>query len=358
MTLSQGQLDQAKISVADFRAETATINAKEKIKLRKLFQVAGVDCKPNEETAKAPVFLVRLAELAESAGGEPPMPARPGIGHLDTLRGYGGVEQLAELLNQHDTLAQQAKDWGKLAELAAKRRPAWETLCTLLKHANAMAGAGELRTQADAVKSERRLLDASDPVPDIRKAAADALRAAVTTAHGEYERTYNEQMAVLTSCDNWKKLQDSQRKQIVADEGIDELPALSVGSEVDLIRSLEQTALPAWKTKTAAAVRPCRDGRGQAAGAEVPAGPPDQRNAQDRAGSQDVAGWHGERPANEAQEWPGRDFLKGLHLCRHLQANCGTSWSEWSLRPATRPRWALARRSKPWRSTTTSRTRT
>ncbi|HUT94085.1 MAG TPA: BREX system P-loop protein BrxC [Thermoguttaceae bacterium] len=250
MTLSQGQLDQAKVSVTDFRAETATINAKEKIKLRKLFQAAGVDCKPNEETVKAPAFLVRLAELADRAGGEPPMPARPATGHLDTLRGFGGAEQLAEILKQHDTLAQQAKDWGKLAELAGKRKGAWETLCTLLKHADAMAGADELRAQADAVKSERRLLDASDPVPDIRKVAADALRAAVTAAHGEYERTYNEQMAALCASDNWKKLKADQRNQILADEGIDELPALSVGSEGDLIRSLEQTALPAWKTRT------------------------------------------------------------------------------------------------------------
>ena len=28
------------------------------------------------------------------------------------------------------------------------------------------------------------------------------------------------------------------------------MPALSVGSEADLIRTLEQTALPAWKTRT------------------------------------------------------------------------------------------------------------
>jgi hypothetical protein len=250
MTLSQGQLDQAKISVTDFRAETATINAKEKIKLRKLFQAAGVDCKPNEEIAKAPVFLARLAELAERAGGDPPMPARPGTGHLDTLRGYGGVEQLVEILKQHDTLAQQAKDWGKVADLAAKRKPAWETLCTLLKHADAMPGADELRRQADAVKSERRLLDVSDPVPDIRKAVADALRAAVIAAHGEYERTYNEQMAVLTAGENWKKLKADQRSQILTDEGIHELPTLSVGNEADLIRSLEQTALSAWKIKT------------------------------------------------------------------------------------------------------------
>lgn len=250
MTLSQGQLDQAKISVTDFRTETATLNAREKMKLRKLFHDAGVDCKPNEETAKAPVYLARLAELADHAGGDPPMLARPATAHLDTLRGIGGAEQLAEILKHHDTLAQQAKDWGKLAELAGKRKPAWEMLCTLLKHADAMPGADELRKQADAVRSERRLLDASDPVPDIRKAAVDALRTAVTAAHAEYENTYNEQMAALTASDNWKRLKADQRKQILADEGIDASPALAVGSEADLIRTLEQTALPAWKTKT------------------------------------------------------------------------------------------------------------
>jgi hypothetical protein len=250
MTLSQGQLDQAKISLTDFRSETATLNAREKMKLRKLFQDTGVDCKPNEETAKAPVFLARLADLAERAGGEPPSPARPSTVHLDTLRSFGGVEQLAEILKQHDTLAQQAKDWSKLAELAGKRKPAWETLCSLLKHVGTIPEANELRAQSDAVISERRLLDTSDPMPDIRKGAVDALRAAVTAAHTEYKQTYNEQMATLTASDNWKKLNAGQCKQILADEAIDTLTALVVGSESDLIRTLEQTLLPAWKTKT------------------------------------------------------------------------------------------------------------
>jgi hypothetical protein len=255
MTLSAGQLDQAKISVTDFRAETTTLNAREKMKLRKLFHDAGVDCKPNEETTKAPIFLARLAELAGQAGGEPPMPARPVTAHLDTLRGFGGAEQLAEILKQHDVLAQQAKDWGKLEELSAKRRSAWDTLCTLLKYADAIQGAEELRKQADAVKSERRLLDASDPVPDIRKAAVQVLRAAVTAAHSEYEKTYKEQMATLTAGDNWKKLKAEQQKQKLASEGIDALPPLSVGTEADLIRTLEQTPVRAWKTRTDALIQ-------------------------------------------------------------------------------------------------------
>ena len=113
-----------------------------------------------------------------------------------------------------------------------------------------MPGADELRAQTEAVKSERRLLDASDPVPDIRKAAVDALRAAVTAAHAEYEKTYTEQMAALTAGDNWKNLKADQQEPILAAEGIDALPALAVGSEADLIRTLEQTRLPAWKTRT------------------------------------------------------------------------------------------------------------
>ena len=255
MTLSQGQLDQAKISVTDFRTETATLNARDKMKLRKLFQNAGVDCKPNEETSKASVFLARLAELADRAGGETPMPSRPNSVHLDDLRALAGNEQLVEVLNQHDTLAQQANDWGKLADLVANRRPAWEILCTLLKHADEIPEAEELRTQADAVKSERRLLDASDPVPDIRKAAVNALRAAVTAAHADYEKTFTKQMAALAAGDDWKKLTPDQRGQILAAESIDALPALTVGTEADLIRTLEQTPLPAWKTKTDALVQ-------------------------------------------------------------------------------------------------------
>jgi hypothetical protein len=100
------------------------------------------------------------------------------------------------------------------------------------------------------VKSERRLLDASDPAPDIRKTAVDTLRAAVTASHAECEKTFKEQMAALTAGDNWKKLKADQQKQILANEGIDVLPALTAGSETELIRALEQTPLPAWKTRT------------------------------------------------------------------------------------------------------------
>ncbi|MCK4546927.1 MAG: BREX system P-loop protein BrxC, partial [Candidatus Eisenbacteria sp.] len=215
-----------------------------------LFHDLGVDCKPNEESSKAGVFLAQLAELADHAGGEPPMPERPGTAHLDALRALVGNEQLVEILKQHGTLVQQGKDWSKLADLAAKRKPAWETLSTLLKFAEAVPETEDLHKQVEAVRSERRLLNASDPVPGIRKAAGDALRAAVSGAHAEYRKTHTDLMAALTTSENWKKTEGKDQKRILAGEGIADVPALSVGSEADLVRTLEQTSLSAWKTKT------------------------------------------------------------------------------------------------------------
>ena len=250
MTLSPGQLDQGKISVTDFRAETVTLSAREKMKLRKLFHAAGVDCKSGEETLKVVEFLACLAELAKRAGGEPPLPPRPATDHLDGLRGLAGTEQLAEIMNRHATLEQQAKEWAALAERADNRKAAWETLSVLLKHADGVAAAEELRRQAAAVKSDRRLLDASDPLPDIRKALVDALRTSLTAAHGGYAKAYHDEMTRLTASEHWKQLAVDQRSQVLADEGIDSLTPLSISSASELLRSLAQTALPAWKTKS------------------------------------------------------------------------------------------------------------
>jgi hypothetical protein len=57
-------------------------------------------------------------------------------------------------------------------------------------------------------------------------------------------------MAAPAAGDNWSKLTADQQNQILTDEGIDALADLSVGAEADLIQTLEQTPLPASKTKT------------------------------------------------------------------------------------------------------------
>ena len=71
VALRPPQLDQAKVPNTDFRVESVTIDARQRLKLRKLFQNAGIDCRPNEEAAAAGRLLARLHELAQDAGGDP-----------------------------------------------------------------------------------------------------------------------------------------------------------------------------------------------------------------------------------------------------------------------------------------------
>ncbi len=247
--LKQGQLDQAKISVSDFRVETITIDVRGRMTLRKMFINSGIPCKPNEESIAAGQFLAHLSDLADRSGGAPPMPERPSTNHLDNLRALAGNEQLAEILKQHDTLSKQTKDWSDLAELAAKRKPAWETLQLLLKHSKTLPESEDLNKQANAVRDERRLFDETDPIPAIHKDAVTALRAAVKKAHDDFKTVYDVEMAALTQNDNWNIISLEQQEDILDTEGIAEIPPLLIGDDSSLIGALEETPVTGWKTK-------------------------------------------------------------------------------------------------------------
>lgn len=247
--LKQGQLDQAKISVSDFRVETVTIDVRARIKLRKLFQGAGIPCKPNEESIAAGQFLAHLSDLANRVGGEPPMPERPSTDHLDNLRALAGNEQLAEMLNQYDTLSKQANNWSDLAELTAKRKPSWETLQLLLKHSKTLPESENLNQQANAVRDERRLLDKTDPIPAIHKDAVTALRKAVKRAYDDFKAAYDREMAALEDNDNWNTIASVQQEEIQFTEEISDIPDLSIGDDSKLVQSLEETSITNWKIK-------------------------------------------------------------------------------------------------------------
>jgi len=249
IALGTGQLDQAKISVTEFRVETATIDVQQRIQLRKLIQSAGLKCNSGEELAQAGAFLATMIELADTAGGNPPMPARSSTAHIDLLRNYAGNEQLAEILRQYDVLTSQLKDWTKASELATKRKPAWEILCRFLHHAVGLSEAAELQKQADAIRDERRLLEHSDPVPAIHKKVVTVLRDALNTVYGEYKGLYESEMAKLTANENWKRIAEADRNRILAVEGINNLPAIEVSDDTALMRSLEECSLTSWRTR-------------------------------------------------------------------------------------------------------------
>ncbi|MCU7849286.1 MAG: BREX system P-loop protein BrxC [Candidatus Thiodiazotropha sp. (ex Lucinoma kastoroae)] len=262
--LKPGQLDQAKVSSTDFRVESATIDTRQRLKLRKLLQTANVACKPNEEAVVAGEFLTRLGELGRGAGGEAPLPERPDTSHLLDLQSLAGNEQLVGILNRYDELLKNIEDWSKARDLAEKRLPAYKRLHSLARHAEGLDAAKEAQPQIEAIAANRGLLDTTDPVPDLTKALVDALRAALASAEKRYSEIYDQESERLEAAESWQKIDQKDRDRILKGVHIAKVTKGATGTEQEVLESVERISLDAWRTRTAALPQLFVDARIQA----------------------------------------------------------------------------------------------
>ena len=247
------QLDQGKIPTAEFRVEASVIDTAQRLRLRKLFQDAGVECKPNEETVAAGSLLEGLGATADAAGGDAPLPIKPDTSHLNELRTLSGNEQLAGILNRCDELTANIQDWRKAEALALERKPAFERMSALARHAEGLDVMDELKPQINAIIANRSLLDAADPVPGIAAVLSNALRAALTQAAERYTETFDEERQRLYQADGWKQIDQQARDEILNHLQIAEkTPKGDIGTEDQLLESLDRMSLDGWRTKTAA----------------------------------------------------------------------------------------------------------
>ena len=250
--LKPRELDQAKVSVTDFRVESATIDTRQRIKVRRLFQIAEVPYKPNEETTAAAELLAKLDRLAQDAGGDAPLPERPDTSHLRDLQSLAGNEQLVGILNRYDELQKNIENWTKAGNLAEKRRPSYERLLSLASHAKELDVASETQPQIEAIAANRSLLADSDPVPDLTKMLVDALRTALVEAETDCSTAYDEGLEQLESAESWREIDQAERDRILEDLRIEKVSKGATGTEQEVLESLGRLSLDDWRTRTAA----------------------------------------------------------------------------------------------------------
>lgn len=254
-TISPGKLDQTRIKKAEFRQESRVITGKEKLAIRSLFQDAGVAAKPSDDLeSKSSEFISQLLTLASKAGGDAPLPSQPDTQLLLDLRNHAGNDRLGKILEQSDLLKRLAEQWKALSELAEKRMPLWQKLGRMIAHGRSLPGFEEIVTATDGIRKDRLLLDATDHVSQYVKKAADLLRSSVKEAYDAYKSAFDGQMQSLQASEAWSKIAESQRKEILATNGVVEGAAVSVGNDDELLRTLDATPLSSWKDKTDALV--------------------------------------------------------------------------------------------------------
>jgi hypothetical protein len=247
--LSQKQLDHTKIGVADFRLESATITVSQRLELRKLFQEAGVQARSNEEASAAQAFLEKLKKLAQEAGGDPPLPAPPNPAKLKELSSLAGNEQLAAIHEAREELSQWITEWQKRKELIDERLPRWQTLEKLYDHARALPVATEVAPQIDALQTNRALLSDPDPVAPLAAKLTTALREALQKAYSEYAEIHEQERQRLEGMEIWKRITPQQQAEILNHQGISGVPEVRVGTEAELLDSLEEISLEDWATR-------------------------------------------------------------------------------------------------------------
>jgi hypothetical protein len=243
-----GQLDQNKISKSEFRVEKATLTVSERLAIRKLFGLL-ITVKTGEEGAKAPDFLNELLALATQAGGEPPLPGRPATADIDDIRKLVGTEQLIAIKDKAADFEKRIDEWRKAKALIEQRRPAWQVVERLAKHANPITAAAEQIAQVTAIKGERILLKPTDPVAPVRTTLAGLLRQAVNDANTAHEKAYSSGMAKLVGSETWSKLPEPEQARILSDVGL-ALPAkVDVTSDDALLSNLDSRPLAAQQAE-------------------------------------------------------------------------------------------------------------
>ena len=258
------QLDQAKVPAVDFRAEHATVDTRQRLKLRKLFQDAGVACKPERGVGSGRPDAEATWRLALDAGGDAPLPARPDTSHLSELGTLAGNEQLLAVLERHDQLVANFDEWSRAGRLAAERLPAFERLRTLFGHAQGLDIARDVEPQIEAIVVDRRLLDASDPVSGLASKLTDALRSELAEAQKRYDETWAGERRRLEEAKAGAKSSRKNRNEILARLQIKQASKGATGTEQEILESLGRISLDGWRMRTAALSKQFADARAEA----------------------------------------------------------------------------------------------
>jgi hypothetical protein len=107
----------------------------------------------------------------------------------------------------------------------------------------------DIKTSADGIRDGRLLLDGSDHATPLAKKGAAALRTAVTTAHKQFCDAHASQLKNLQESDSWQKIAEADRDRILREEGLRDVPTIAVGTDEELLATLDATPLGAWRDK-------------------------------------------------------------------------------------------------------------
>ena len=236
--IAAGTLDQSGVKSAEFTRESSPPTAQEKLKVRGLYQGAGVAVKPGEELLKASEYLQTMRQLANSVGGEPPLPQNPGLELIDEISSESGNAQLRALCEKSEELKDLHDGWGSLLEIKEKRMPKWETLLKFQEHAAGLEVADPVQAEIQSITGTRSLLEGADSISPLIADLAQALREAITSTHNKQLESLSRVSDSLSSDAKWRELDDASKERLFAEHKLNTPNSPSMATDNELLSEL------------------------------------------------------------------------------------------------------------------------
>lgn len=253
ISTSETDLKVAKINQATFKKEVHILGAKDKIAIRKLLQDAGITCPPNHEIFPySNDYLDKLKTLALQVGGDAPRPEPINLDFIREIENKEGNERLLEIIQQKDLLEARFSEWSAKAKLVSQREPQWNLLVDLMNHAPDTPDLEQLKTQSDAIRNDRLLLQEPDLTQPILTAISDKLLGILNERKGQYNALYDTRMAELQANEYFDKLLQEQKHGILAKHQLLAKPEIKQVNAHALLNQLNKASLYTWDTKIAA----------------------------------------------------------------------------------------------------------
>ena len=247
--VAPGALDQTAIKGSEFRPESVVLTTSQRIELRGLFQELDVRSRSGEEGEAAREFLGRLRALADSAGGEAPLPPAPETGFIDDLSRLAGAEQLAAVHEARESIRDKLAAWKALAERREEREPVWLVATSLRRHAQGLPGAEALEKELQAIEQQRSVLDETNRLAPLAGRLAAELRQALTARRRELSAAVAAAMAELAADATWSGLEGPAQEEILRQCRLEPPVEIPIATAEELLSNLDRRPLAAWQAE-------------------------------------------------------------------------------------------------------------
>lgn len=265
---SEQDLKTSTINAAEFKKEIHTITASDKLKIRKLFQEAGLACKPGDEFKTSEAYLSTLKELAKSVSGEEPLPEPISTSVISDILMLDGNERLLKIVQEEADLQEKYEKWTEMSHLVDKRLPNWKLVSTLQEFLPDEDV--KLKEEVDAIRENRLLLKEPDPVTPVLQRIVDTLNESLTDLIKIYLDKYDELMDELQTSEYFEKLSPEEKHKILLrNQLLHQYDAKRLQAQ-PLANHLRKISLDDWKTKISALDSQFQDAKEEAVNLSSP----------------------------------------------------------------------------------------